>query len=363
MPHGDKAMIAILRGAFVVLLLGAALAAAQEPSTWNFVVSGDSRNCGDVVMPAIAAGSKHDGAAFYWHLGDFRAIFAVDEDIAGRAHGSKPHELHDYQKLAWQDAIENQIAPFGDIPFYAGIGNHETIPPKSRAEFVETFTKWLDSPTLQKQRQQDDASDTTVKAYYHWRQQGIDFISLDNASADEFDPGQLTWLRAILTADKQDSSVKAVIVGMHAALPNSLAAGHSMNNWKVGVSSGERVYTDLLDFRNQTRKKVYVVASHSHFYMRNIFATEYWKSNGGVLPGWIVGTAGAHRYALPPDANQADEAKTNVYGYLLATAHDNGSVDFTFKELKESDIPKEVVGRYGSTLVHQCFSGNSDVRH
>ncbi|HJT54467.1 MAG TPA: hypothetical protein VJ848_11495, partial [Candidatus Angelobacter sp.] len=28
--------------------------AAAQRETWNFVVSGDSRNCGNVIMPAIA---------------------------------------------------------------------------------------------------------------------------------------------------------------------------------------------------------------------------------------------------------------------------------------------------------------------
>ena len=41
-------------------------------STWTFAVSGDSRNCGDFVMPAIAARVKAQKDAFYWHLGDFR---------------------------------------------------------------------------------------------------------------------------------------------------------------------------------------------------------------------------------------------------------------------------------------------------
>ena len=38
----------------------------QDPSgkgeAWRFVVSGDSRNCGDVVMPAIATCAKTDNA-------------------------------------------------------------------------------------------------------------------------------------------------------------------------------------------------------------------------------------------------------------------------------------------------------------
>ncbi len=32
-------------------------------------------------MPGIAAGVLRDQAEFYWHLGDFRAIYDFDEDI------------------------------------------------------------------------------------------------------------------------------------------------------------------------------------------------------------------------------------------------------------------------------------------
>src|ERR1700688_178008 len=56
-------------------------ASAASVTPWRFAVSGDSRNCGDVVMPAIAAGVARDQPSFYWHLGDFRAIYAFDEDI------------------------------------------------------------------------------------------------------------------------------------------------------------------------------------------------------------------------------------------------------------------------------------------
>jgi len=34
------------------------------PGTWRFIVSGDSRNCGDVVMPAIAAHSLRSTPSF-----------------------------------------------------------------------------------------------------------------------------------------------------------------------------------------------------------------------------------------------------------------------------------------------------------
>src|ERR1700758_3143085 len=67
--------------------------------TWNFAVSGDSRNCGDVVMPAIAAGAWKNNASFYWHLGDFRKNSDFDEDIQHQPeHLAKPLSISGYQQ-------------------------------------------------------------------------------------------------------------------------------------------------------------------------------------------------------------------------------------------------------------------------
>lgn len=52
-----------------------------QGADWKFAFSGDSRNCGDVVMPAIAQAVRAGHPQFYWHLGDFRAIYQVDEDM------------------------------------------------------------------------------------------------------------------------------------------------------------------------------------------------------------------------------------------------------------------------------------------
>src|SRR5271155_2497607 len=80
----------------------------SQPATWNFAVSGDSRNCGDVVMPAIAAGVKQTGAAFYWHLGDFRAIYDFDEDMQHQPeHREKPLTIAAYLQTAWDDFLQN----------------------------------------------------------------------------------------------------------------------------------------------------------------------------------------------------------------------------------------------------------------
>jgi hypothetical protein len=332
---------------------------SSKNSTWHFVVSGDSRNCGDVVMPAIAAGAIRDQAEFYWHLGDLRAIYDFDQDFkqAATVQG-KSLTILDYENQAWNDFLESQVKPFGSMPFYLGIGNHETIAPKTRAEFVIQFADWLNAPTLRAQRLKDDPKDYKLHTYYHWIKGGIDFINLDNASHDQFDAEQMGWVEALFARDKTDPAIHTIVVGMHAALPDSISAGHSMNEWPEGVSTGHTVYQDLLKLRDEAHKNVYALASHSHFFMDGIFNTEYIRAHGGALPGWIVGTAGAVRYLLPPNSSDAKAAMTNVYGYLLGTASEDGSIRFEFKQLQEQDIPAEIVQRYTTSFVHECFAGN-----
>src|ERR1700687_699473 len=100
-------------------------AVAQQPggAPWRFVVSGDSRNCGDVVMPAIAETAKKNQAAFYWHLGDLRLTSGFDEDIQHQPeHMAQSMSIADYESTEWADCIDSQLAPFGSIPFFLGIG-------------------------------------------------------------------------------------------------------------------------------------------------------------------------------------------------------------------------------------------------
>jgi hypothetical protein len=119
-----------LRYAANIIVLGLIFASAHSqnsntnwetnPSgkTWHFAVSGDSRNCGDVVMPAIAKRVREDGASFYWHLGDFRAIYDFDQDFK-QTHSKV--SISDYEASAWLDFIEQQLAPFGDLPIYISL--------------------------------------------------------------------------------------------------------------------------------------------------------------------------------------------------------------------------------------------------
>ena len=342
----------------VSLLLFALLtAASQAQQPWTFAVSGDSRNCGDVVMPAIAAGVHQDHAAFYWHLGDFRAIYDFDQDYR-QGITTGPPLIKDYENRAWDDFIQNQLTPFGNTPVFLGIGNHELIPPRTRPEFLIQFADWLDTPELKQQRLKDDPKDHRLRSYYHWQRTGIDFINLDNASPDQFDQDQIAWFERVLRADAADPSIATVVVGMHEALPDSIANGHSMSESPQGEASGRRAYAYLLNLQQTAHKNIYVLASHSHFFMDGVYNTGYWRTNGGVLPGWVIGTAGAARRVLPPNVADAKAAKTNVYGYLLATVNPDHTIGFKFHEIAETDTPAGVVTRFTPDFVHQCFIAN-----
>jgi Calcineurin-like phosphoesterase len=346
---------------FLLLMFVDTIASAQR-GVWRFAVSGDSRNCGDIVMPAIAHHALADDVLFYWHLGDFRAIYRIDEDYAlthtRTASGAVP-TINDYLSDAWNDFIDNQLVPFGDLPVFLALGNHENIPPKDHNQVIAQFGDWLNAFPIRTQRLSDDSSDHAIKGYYRWTVFGLDFITLDNSS-NAFDAEQMSWLRKVLDRDAGDFSIRAIVVGMHEALPDSISADHSMNQSAAGIASGRTASDWLVQFKNQSHKPVYTLASHSHFYMEGIFNTPEWR-NRGVLPGWIVGTAGAVRYQLPANASEAKEARANVYGYLLATVDPSQDepLKFEFHQLSETDVPPDVVNKYSPALVHECWIHNT----
>jgi hypothetical protein len=339
---------------------GSVLGMAQiTPSpVWKFAVSGDSRNCGDIVMPAIATGVQKDGAQFYWHLGDFRAIYDFDEDMVAPAclRLNQPHlTISSYLDGAWPDFVKNQLQPFGQLERFLGIGNHETIPPKSRDAYLAEFATYLNSPRLQTQREQDHDTAGGGRSYYHWVMNSVDFISLDNATNNSFDAMQMDWIRARITADQNSGAITTIVVGMHEALPGSVGLSHSMCDTTDGVVSGREVYRLLLKLQS-SGKHVYVLASHSHYVVEDVYRTSYWKDE--VIPGWIIGTAGAVRYRLPPRLGSARLAKTDVYGYLVGTVMSDGSIKFDFREMSLDDLRSANAGKAPDSLVSWCFSEN-----
>ncbi len=83
---------------------------------------------------------------------------------------------------------------------------------------------------------------------------------------------------------------------MHEALPESISSNHSMDQSPDGQQSGRKVYEWLLDFKKKSGKPVYVLASHSHFYMDGIFQhrvladsrrcsarMDYWNCRRGTI--------------------------------------------------------------------------------
>lgn len=349
----------VLLGSLVVVT--GPRAATQGTDEWRFVASGDSRNCGDVVMPAIAKTATANHAAFFWYLGDLRAISRTDDDMTQEpARVLRPMTREEYLDAAWPDAIEHQIRPFGAIPFILGIGNHDVLPPKTRDGFIAQFSAWLDQPMLREQRLKDDPDATAPATYAHWIQRGVAFFSLDNASIDQMDDTQLEWFERTIGRDAADAAITSIVAGMHKPLPFSLAGGHSMNESPTGVASGLRVVAALQRARNESHKRVYALASHQHFYMPDYMASEYWKAQGEPIPGWIVGTAGASRYVLPVPAPPG--SKTNIYGSLVATVRPDGEIRFKFEQVHESDIPGAVVTRYGRDLVRWCTDFNTIAR-
>jgi hypothetical protein len=333
--------------------------AQTNDATWNFAVSGDSRNCGDFVMPAIASSVKAENDAFYWHLGDFRWISKQDQDMVAMLPAGKELSIGEYHQMAWDDFLTHQMTSFGTFPVFLGRGNHEAVPPMTRDGYIAKFATFLDRPEIAEQRKADGADAGPVGPWYHWTHKGVDFITLDNSTKDEFSDAQLKWLRGVLDRDlAEGSGIRAIVAGMHEALPHSTGSEHAMDDWELGDRTGELVYTWFYDAQS-AGKHVYLIASHSHYYSPNIFDTPYWKQHSNrVVPGVIIGTAGAHRYALPKTAGKG--AKTHIYGFLQGQIQADGQIDFKLHELSEDDLVKSRWPNAPLAAIHECVVNNAD---
>lgn len=95
-------------------------------------------------MPAIVAGVRGTTRLSIWHLGDYRALYMFDDDCRQL---NPAATVQDYESNAWLDFIAHQLTPFGDLPVFLGIGNHELIPPQGRGLYMPQFADWLDTAT------------------------------------------------------------------------------------------------------------------------------------------------------------------------------------------------------------------------
>jgi hypothetical protein len=354
-----------------VLVLFSALPASAQATgpapagTWYFAFSGDSRDCGDLIMPKIAHAIDDLRAttpvAFYWHLGDFRRLFGPDCDIVKRTHPdwdckSRPEgdlgvdEMDSYLSGSWDDFIDAQIKPFGTTPVFLGIGNHELGSGRTRDEYRRRFQKWLTSAPIHLQRVEEGKKgffSTEGETYYHFIQKGVDFISLDNADEASFSAQQLDWLQKVLASDLANPAVTTIVAGMHEALPFSTKRNHAMDASCQGLCSGSEVYALLYRAQSQG-KHVYVFASHSHLFEEDVFAGQT-EHTGQVLPGWIVGTAGAQQYRK--------DAESIEYGYALAAVQPDGTLDVSFRPVARTDLPL-LTGKGADELTEFCYTQN-----
>ncbi len=346
---------------------------SQPGKSWYFTVSGDSRDCGDLIMPKIAKSIESIRAQtpveFYWHMGDFRRMYDVDCDWIKRRNPGfdcanrgalAANDMNDYLDAAWSDFIEQQITPFGPTQVFLGIGNHELLANRTRGDYRRAFQKWLTQEPLHSQRMYDSANyhlyTNEGGTYYHFIKNGVDFIYLDNADGTEFDAAQITWLGQVLKADgametddsAKKNDVKTIVVGMHAALPYSKSRGHAMDATCQGLCSGRLVYDMLRRAQTDFGKHVYLFASHSHYFQEDIFQTA--QLQGQALPGWLVGTAGAEQY-------KSDFWQSIQYGYLLVEVRVDGTINPKFKPVTR-DMPPRISGEGGDKLTAFCYERN-----
>ena len=76
------------------------------------------------------------------------------------------------------------------------------------------------------------------------------------------------------------------------------------------------------------------------------------------MPGWIIGTAGAHRYKL---SNEADKGSlTDIYGYMQGTVQSDGSIDFALHQISEDDLVRSKWPNARLDAIHECYIHNSD---
>ncbi len=353
-------------------------AADKKNKSWLMAVSGDSRDCGDIIMPKIARDIADKNAQtpveFYWHLGDLRGMFRIDCDVLKRKDPNAVcnvspldmnkaelrqylDDFNGYLKISWDDFIEHQIDPFGQTPFVLGIGNHELIN-RTREDFRLRFSKWLTQPLITSASKWDAKNKITASSgntYFHFVKNGVDFIYLDNAGyKDDFSAEQLAWLAQVLKADAKDKSIKTIIAGMHAALPQSSERGHAMDATCDGLCSGLTAYDLLYQAQNLSatnsaqRKHVYVFSSHSHFFRENIYNTT--EHQGKVLNGWIIGTGGAEQYLRTT-------TERIMYGYLLVEVRPDGTINPQFREVGRDSQPL-ATGPGATEITDFCFQQN-----
>ena len=148
---------------------GAGPGSTAAPSTWKFAVSGDSRNCGDIVDAGHCRRRASKMAPPSTGTSAITAPSTCSTRITCRLNPDSA-QTRIIKNAAWPDFINHQLKPFGSLPIFLAIGNHELIQPKTHDASHRCSSRiWYDSPVIRQQRLSDDPDDHLVKTYYHWQ--------------------------------------------------------------------------------------------------------------------------------------------------------------------------------------------------
>jgi len=195
----------------------------------------------------------------------------------------EPLNIIDYESSAWPDSSPIKIAPFGDLPVFLSPGNHETIPPATRADYLAQFCGLARYSPFAPAKAQDDPRDHKLRAYYHWSR--ATWISSRSITPPRTSStrAQMDWIRAAIKRDETSDQIRTIVVGMHEALPGSLGDLHSMSESGQGARTGREVYEALLHAQNSAHKRVYVFASHSHYSWKTCFVAHLERQGAAGL--------------------------------------------------------------------------------
>lgn len=349
-----------------IAVLGLCAPAQGKPAgdaPWVFTAAGASADCGSAVMPAIAAASRAQHAAFHWHLGGFRHGSKVDKDAlflrVMQTPGGVPGIL-DYAGVAQGDVREHQIKLFAGERIYTTFGAPEEERPLTKYQFQITLREQFEYPELVAQRAAD--GDRLANGhglsppYYHWRERNVEFISIDTSSERWPEPAQQRWIERVVTRAIVDERIRTVVVATHEPLPHSRALEVDCPPRAV-VERREGLYQTFARVA-AAGKRIYLLSASQHYFLNDLYATPYWQSaehGAVVLPGVMVGTAGAERMLAPgspPDAAPGD------YGYLRAEVAADGEIRFAFVPLTRAELENAPGSDFEPGLGKACSEGN-----
>ena len=116
---------------------------------------------------------------------------------------------------------------------------------------------------------------------------------------------------------------------------------------------------NLLLNLEKSDKKAYGLASHSHFFMLNIFNTKHWRDDEAYCPAGSLGlpAPNAIRCSRSPIGQSR---RPRFTGHMLGRVYPDGTIDSEFTERKTSDIPaaKSAIANSGSWPNQACLNEN-----